>query len=102
VPHEQHDPVHADERVVGADERRDEQPGLLCDRRLVDERPGAEGEAVREDDVERLVGEIDAVPDPPVGDPDDGERGREDEGPGRLDPRERAVQPAAPTRVGAP
>jgi hypothetical protein len=98
VSHEQHDPVYADERVVGADERRDEQPGLLRDRRLVDERPGAEGEAVGKDDVERLVGEIDAVPDPPVGDPDYGERGRDDESLRRFD----AVQPAAPTRVGAP
>jgi hypothetical protein len=75
---------------------------LLRDGRLVDERPGAEGEAVREDDVERLVGEVDAVPDPPVGDPDDGQRGREDEDLGRVERRERAVQPAAPTRVGAP
>jgi len=65
--------------VVRADERRDEQPGLLGDCRLVDERPVTEGEAVREDDVERLVGEVDAVPDPPVRDPDDGQRGREDE-----------------------
>jgi hypothetical protein len=101
VPHEQHDPVHAGERVVRADERRDEEPGLLGDRGLVDERPGAEREAVREDDVERLVGEVDAVPDPPVGDAADGERRRDGESLARI-ARERAVQPPAPTRVGAP
>jgi hypothetical protein len=85
MTHEQHDAVHADERVVRADERRDEQAGLLGDRRLVDERSGTEGEAVREDDVERLVGEVDAVPDPPVRDPDDGQRRREDESLRRIE-----------------
>jgi hypothetical protein len=102
MANEEHDPVHPDERVVGPDERRDQEAGLLRDGRLVDEGACAECKAVGEDDVERLVGEVDAVPDPPVRDPDDGERGCEDEDLRRIERREDAVQPAAPTRVGAP
>ena len=102
VPDEEHDAVHARDQVVEPDEREDEQPGLLRDRRLVDERPRAEREAVRQDDVERLVGEVDAVPEPPVRDADDGERDHAGEHLRRVEAPQRGAQPAAPTREGAP
>ena len=102
MPDEEHDPVHAHELVPDPDERQDEKSGLLRHRRLVHERPRAEREAVRQDDVERLVREVDAVPAPPVGDAEDDDRRGEGDCLRRGDPRERAVQPAASTREGAP
>ena len=99
---EEHDAVDADEPVPCPDERQDEQPCLLRDRRLVDERPRPEREPVRQDDVERLVGQVDAVPAAPVGDRDDDDRRGEGDCLQRRQPRERAVQPAASTREGAP
>ena len=77
MPHVQHDAVHADEFAPDPHERGDEQGRLLRHRRLVDERARAVGEPPRQRDVERLVSQIDAVPAPPVGDSDDGDRGRD-------------------------
>jgi len=102
VPDVEHDTVHARCKVVEPDERKDEQPGLLRDRRLVHERPRAEREPVRQGDVERFVSEVDAVPEPPVRDADDGERDHAGEHLRRVEAPQRCVQPAAPTREGAP
>ena len=98
VPHEQHDAVHADEFAPDPHERGDEQGRLLRHRRLVDERARALGEPPRQHVVERLVGQIDAVPAPPVGDSDDRDRGGDCDHPRGRQPPPRAVRRAAPTR----
>ena len=75
VPHIQHYAVDADEFPPDPHKRGNEQARLLRHRRLVDERPRAVGEPPRQHDIERLVGQIDAVPATPIRDSDDGDRG---------------------------
>src|SRR4029078_4205996 len=64
---------------------------------LADERPRAAAEPPWQRDIERLVGQIDAVPTPPVRDPDDGGRGGDCNRPPAGQPLPRAVEPRTPT-----
>jgi hypothetical protein len=110
VPGKEHDPVRAGHGVVRPDERVDENPGqLLRDRGLVDERTGAQDEAVGDGDVEGLVREIDAVVEPPVRQAHHRERDEERERkPGavadthRLDPEEAGPDPGYTRKAREP
>jgi hypothetical protein len=98
VPDEEDDAADAEELAPDPDEREDEQSRLLRDRRLVDEGLRADREPPRERDVEGLVGQVDAEPEPVVRDADDAERDRDGDEPRRSDAQSSGSQPAAPRR----